>query len=134
MARTSDYERWGISRAHEPSKETVREFRRQDKLREKMRPHTAGSWTVAAIGFVVAALVSISYPIIFSERPSIEGFVAVAGIAAAITYIAQWSQKRLRRHAEKRVELESFEISQQSFWESEVEFDDKSKRSFRKRS
>ena len=99
-----------------------------------MRPHTTGSWTVAAIGFVVAALVSISYPIIFSERPSIEGFVAVAGIAAAITYIAQWSQKRLRRHAEKRVELESFEISQQSFWESEVEFDDKSKRSFRKRS
>lgn len=134
MARTSDYERWGISRAHEPSKETVREFRRQDKLREKMKPHTVGSWAVAAIGFVVAALVSISYPIIFPGRPSIEGFVAVVGITAAVTYIAQRSQKRLRHNAEKRVELDSFEINQQSFWESEVEFDDKSRRSFKKRS
>lgn len=96
-------------------------------------PRTAGSWTVAAIGFVVAALVSTSYPIIFSERPPIEGFVAVVGITAAITYIAQRSQKRLRRHAKKRVELDSFEMNQQPFWESEVEFDDKSRRSFRKR-
>ena len=134
MARTSDYERWGISRAHKPSKETIKEFRHQDKFREEMRPHTAGSWAVAAIGFVVAALVSISYPIIFPGRPSIEGIIAVVGIAAAITYIAQRSQKRLRRNAEKRAELDSLKINQQSFWESEVEFDDKSRRSFRKRS